>query len=228
MAKEKTRIPDFDDIVFERRNKEYGAYNLRKKYHRTLLMSLLIGIIVLCATVITPYFRATTMQARGQKKEREVIAVMENLDQPEDDLTVEPPPPPPPEETQQQLKYVAPEVVDTISPEEEMQLLTADESIEIIQDEEVIEIVEDIQEEEVTEEYRPPQEVFVIVEEMPEYPGGTEALFEYIYDHIQYPQVALDNSIQGNVIVRFCVTYEGKVDQISAKVESWQTGRESC
>lgn len=213
MAKEKVRIPDFDDIVFEKRNKGYGAYRLRKKYHRTLLLALIIGIMVLCATVITPYFRATTIQAKAQKEEREVIAVMENLDQPEE-LTVAPPPPPPPAETQQQIKYVAPEVVDTINPEDEIQLLTAEESIEIIQDEEFVEIVEDLQEEEV-EEYKPPEQVFLIVEEMPEFPGGTEALFKYIYDHIQYPQVALDNEIEGNVYVKFCVTYQGKVDQIS-------------
>jgi protein TonB len=213
MAKEIKRIPDFDDIVFENRNKEYGAYKLRRKYHRTAIMALVVGIIILCAAVITPYFRATTIQAKERKKEREVIAVMENLDQP-DELTVEPPPPPPPAETQQQLKYVAPEVVDTISPEEEVQLMTAEESVEIIQDDEVIEIVDDLQEEEI-EEYKPPEEIFVIVEEMPEFPGGTEALFEYVYDNIQYPQVALDNEIEGNVYVKFCVTYKGKVDHIS-------------
>lgn len=213
MAKKKEIIPDFDDIVFENRNKEYGAYILRKKYHRTAIMALIVGIMVLCAAVITPYFRATTIQAKERKKEREVIAVMENLDQPEQ-LTVEPPPPPPPAETQQQLKYVAPEVVDTISPEEDVQLLTADESIEIIQDDEVIEIIDDLQEEEI-EEYKPPEEVFVIVEEMPEFPGGTDALYEYIYDHIEYPQIALDNEIEGNVYVKFCVTYQGKVEQIS-------------
>lgn len=244
MAKEITRIPDFDDIVFENRNKEYGAYKLRKKYHRTALMALIVGIMVLCAAVITPYFRATTIQAKAEKKEREVIAVMENLDHPEDELTVEPPPPPPPAETQQQLKYVAPEVVDTIQPEEDVQLLTADESIEIIQDDEVIEIVDDFQEEEIVEEYKPPEEVFIIVEEMPQFPGGTDALFKYIYDHIEYPQIALENEIEGNVYVKFCVTYEGKVEQISvirgvhpsldaeairliSILPTWQPGRQS-
>ncbi|KPK84244.1 MAG: hypothetical protein AMS27_10455, partial [Bacteroides sp. SM23_62_1] len=71
MAKKKEIIPDFDDIVFENRNKEYGAYILRKKYHRTAIMALIVGIMVLCAAVITPYFRATTIQAKERKKERE-------------------------------------------------------------------------------------------------------------------------------------------------------------
>ena len=38
MAKEKMKAPAFDDIVFEDRNKEYGAYKLRKKYSRTMII----------------------------------------------------------------------------------------------------------------------------------------------------------------------------------------------
>ena len=137
---------------------------------------------------------------------------MENLDQPEE-LQIEAPPPPPPAETQQQIKYVAPEVVDSIKPDEEVQLMTMDETVETVQDEEVVEVVEVVEEE--VEEYKPPAEVFVIVEEMPEFPGGTEALFKFIYDNIQYPQIALENSIEGNVIVRFCVNYKGAIEQVS-------------
>jgi len=151
------------------------------------------------------------LQKIEQREEREIIAMMEDLDQPED-LNVEPPPPPPPpEETQQQLKYVAPEVVDSIKPEEQVELLTAAETMEIIQDEEVVEVVEVVVE--VVEEYQPPEEVFIIVEEMPSYPGGEQALYEYIYETIEYPPIALENQITGMVIVRFAVTYEGNIDQ---------------
>jgi protein TonB len=210
MAKELIKIPGFDDIVFENRNKEYGAYSMRKKYNRTLLISFVIGIIALAAAIITPYFRATALQIKSRDKQREVIAVMENLDQP-DDLQIEAPPPPPPAETQQQIKYVAPEVVDSIKPDEEVQLMTMDESVESVQDEEVVEVVEVVEEE--VEEYKPPAEVFVIVEEMPSFPGGNEALFKFIYDNIEYPRDALENAIEGNVVVRFCVTYQGKIEQ---------------
>ena len=210
MATDLNRIPDFDDIVFEKRNKEYGAYSMRKKYHRTLLIGFIIGIVALSAAIITPYFRATAMQIKSKQKEREVIAVMENLDQP-DELRIEAPPPPPPAETQQQVKYVAPEVVDSIKPEEEVQLMTMDETVETVQDEEVVEVVEVIQEE--IEEYKPPAEVFIIVEEMPSFPGGNEALFKFIYDNIEYPRDALENAVEGNVVVRFCVTYQGKIEQ---------------
>ena len=106
------------------------------------------------------------------------------------------------------LKLLIPSTREEVSTD-----LTMDESVETVQDEEVVEIVETQHEE--VEEYKPPDEVFIIVEEMPEFPGGTEALFQYIYDHIQYPQVALENQIEGNVFVKFCVTYQGKIEQVS-------------
>jgi protein TonB len=212
MAKALTRVPGFDEIVFENRNKEYGAYDIRKKYHRALLISFILGMIVLCAAIIVPYFRTTILQHKGEKKEREVIALMENLERP-DELEIEAPPPPPPAEAQQQIKYVAPVIVDSIKPEEEVQIMTMDESVETIQDEEVVEVVEVVHEE--IEEYKPPEEVFIIVEEMPEFPGGVEGIYQFINENVQYPQVAQENQIEGNVFLKFCVTYQGKIDQIS-------------
>jgi TonB family protein len=60
-----------------------------------------------------------------------------------------------------------------------------------------------------------PVEVFVVVEEMPTFPGGDTALMNFIYKSIQYPKNAKEKKIQGRVILRFCVTSEGNVDQVS-------------
>ena len=64
------------------------------------------------------------------------------------------------------------------------------------------------------EEYQPPEQAMIIVEEMPSFPGGEEALYEYIYSTIEYPSVALENNITGMVIVRFVVTYQGNVSGV--------------
>jgi len=216
MAKEFTYVPDFDDIVFKNRNQIYGAYRLRKRYTRTLLISIVVGTLIVVAIFMVQYYRAKTLQLVEQREAVEVIAEMENLDQPED-LNVEaPPPPPPPEEAQQQLRYVAPEVVEEVDPEDQVDLLVADEAVEIIRDEEVTEDVVEVVEiqEEAVEEYAPPEEALVIVEEMPMFPGGEEALYEYIYSTIEYPPIALENDITGMVIVRFVVTWEGKVSNV--------------
>ncbi|HNY52665.1 MAG TPA: energy transducer TonB [Bacteroidales bacterium] len=213
MAKEKFRAPAFDDIVFEFRNKEYGAYKLRKKYNRNVLIALLIGTAIISTVIITPYLNAKAAEGRTQITERQVVVEMENLDQPTDNVAPPPPPPPPPQEGVQQAAYVPPVVVDSVKPEEEIQLMTADQASVEIQDQEVVEVIEiiaeEIQEEEVEE-----AEPFVVVEEMPMFPGGNDELMKYLSDHTIYPEVAKENNIQGKVIVRFCVTPKGGVDRV--------------
>jgi len=213
MKKESTKIPDFDDIVFEIRNKEYGAYMLRKKYSRNVIISILIGVIIMATAIITPYLNAKALENREKRAERQVEIKLENLDQPNESVAPPAPPPPPPAEEVQQQKYIPPEVVDSIKPEEMVQLMTMDEAEDVVQNEEVIEIIEEIKEEVQEEEAEP--EPFIIVEEMPAFPGGIPALLEYIYENTIYPEVAKENNIQGRVIIKFCVTPDGGVDLVS-------------
>jgi TonB family protein len=58
-------------------------------------------------------------------------------------------------------------------------------------------------------------EPFVVVEEMPMFPGGDSAILKYIHENTKYPESAKANNISGRVVVRFCVTETGKVDRIS-------------
>ena len=58
-------------------------------------------------------------------------------------------------------------------------------------------------------------EPFIVVEEMPIFPGGDSALIKYISKNIKYPPVAKINKIQGRVIVRFCVTEAGSINRIN-------------
>ena len=213
MAKEKIKVPAFDDIVFDQRNKEYGAYSLRKKYNRTVIVAMLIGILILGTAIITPYLNAKALENRQKRAERQVEIKMENLDQPAETVAPPPPPPPPPPDVVQQQKYIPPEVVDSIKPEEMDQLMTADEAQIEVQNEEVVEVVAQVKEEVQEEEAEP--EPFVVVEEMPMFPGGDAELLKYIMEHTVYPEVAKENNIQGRVIIRFCVTAKGGVSQVS-------------
>lgn len=211
MAKEKKNFPTFDEIVFEKRNKAYGAFDLRKKYQRTVIISTVLGVIIICTAVIVPYIKAKNIAQIAMRDANEVIADMANNLVQEEAFTPPPPPPPPPSEQQVVVKYVAPVVVDTVKPEDHT-LVSTDEIVETTVDAEAVEVVEEVQEE-VQEEA--PQEVFVVVEEMPSFPGGDAELLKFIYDNIQYPEIAKENNIQGKVIMRFCVTYKGTVDQVS-------------
>jgi len=213
MAKEDKMVPAFDDIVFKERNKEYGAYKLRKRYNRTVVFSLFIGIIILATAVITPYINAKALENKQKRAERQVEIKMENLDQPAEAAPPPPPPPPPPADVVQQQKYIPPVVVDSVKPEDVKQLMTADEAQTEIKNTEVVEVQQNVKEE--VQEAEPEEVPFVVVEEMPSFPGGDAALLKYIGEHTNYPEVAKENNIQGRVIVRFCVTAKGGVSQVS-------------
>ncbi len=212
MTKLKKYFPSLDEITFENRNKDYGAFQLRKRYKRTMIVSTFIGIVIISVAVIIPFIKAKKIAQVAMRDANEVIANMADNLQTEEAFTPPPPPPPPPAEQQVVAKYVAPEIVDSVKPEDNA-LKNFDDLKESTTDQNVLEIPTEAPPEEEVEEV--PQEVFVVVEEMPSFPGGDTELLKFIYDNIQYPEIAKENNIQGKVIMRFCVTYKGTVDQVT-------------
>ncbi len=176
------------------------------------MIAILIGTIIFGTAIIAPYLKASADVNRARRAEKLVEIKMENLDQPQEKVEPPPPPPPPPADAVQPAKYVAPVVVDSIKPEDVKQLMTADQAQVEVKNEEV-QVVQEVQEE--VKEEEAPVEVFVVVEEMPTFPGGETELMKFIYANIQYPDIAKENNIQGRVILRFCVTYKGGVDQVT-------------
>jgi len=59
-----------------------------------------------------------------------------------------------------------------------------------------------------------PKEIFVVVEEMPKFPGGDPELMKFINSNIIYPEAAKSENIQGRVILRFAVMADGNVDNV--------------
>lgn len=113
---------------------------------------------------------------------------------------VQPPPPPEPPKVTEVINIVEDDV--EIDDELEIEDTEADQDTEI-------QIVE-IQEEEAVEE----AEVFFIVENMPEFPGGDLELRKHIAQNVQYPEIAKENGIQGRVFVQFVVNQKGEVEQV--------------
>ncbi len=54
-------------------------------------------------------------------------------------------------------------------------------------------------------------EIFVVVEEMPSFPGGDKALMRFLSDNLRYPSLALESRIQGLVVVQFIIDEQGKI-----------------
>lgn len=204
----KKNVPSFDEIVFEHRNKEYGAYQLRKKYNKNVNIALAIGVFIIFTVAFVPFLMASIKKV--EKKEiKEVEARLEKID--EDAPPPPPPPPPPPEEQQvQQVKFTAPVIVDSVI-NKSNQLVAIDDIEEDIVDVNVEAATAETTEEKVEEA---PKEIFIVVEEMPEFPGGNTLLQPYLNKNVKYPTSAIENGIQGRVFVKFCVNYKGHIEQV--------------
>lgn len=109
---------------------------------------------------------------------------------------------PKPQQVIEQLEIVE----DDTELEEELEIKDTE-----VDDNTKVEIVEVEEEDEVEE-----AEIFFVVEDMPEFPGGQLELRKYIAEHVEYPEIARENEIQGRVYVQFVVNENGKVE--NAKV----------
>ena len=108
-----------------------------------------------------------------------------------------PPPPPPPAVQEVEVLNVVEDNVET----ESIEVNTEDDKEEVVIAAPVEAPVEE-EEEEV---------VFVVVESMPEFPGGQQALFKYLSENVKYPVIAQENGIQGRVICQFVVNKDGSI-----------------
>lgn len=117
--------------------------------------------------------------------------------------TEQPPPPPP--------KIQLPEIIE-VPDEEEIE-----EDIEVELDVEVTEetVIEDIIFEDAPAEEEV-EEVFTIVEDQPEFPGGMAAFYKYVGDNMDYPSQARRMGIEGRVYVQFVVDKDGTVTEVKA------------
>jgi protein TonB len=113
---------------------------------------------------------------------------------------ITPPPPPEPPKATEVLNIVEDDV--EIEDELEIEDTEADASTAV----QIVEIEEEAEEEEA--------QVFFIVENMPEFPGGDLELRKYINQNVQYPEIAKENGIQGRVFVQFVVNQKGEIEQV--------------
>jgi protein TonB len=171
--------------------KKNESANLEKKRGGFFWIGMLLALsVVLLAFEHKVYeiTKSTLGKLQLDLLEEEIIPVSQ--------LTPPPPPPPPAPTT----------VIEIVDDEEDI------EEIEImdmeVDDNTEVEIME-MPEEEIGEE-----EIFTIVEKMPEFPGGTEAMYKYLSRNTSYPSMASDAGIQGVVYVTFVIEKTGKITDV--------------
>jgi protein TonB len=208
MKRKNEKVLEFDEIIFENRNKIYGAYDLRKRYKTATSLSILGGVAFCAALMIIISILA--QNEVSAKPDKDIFVIIEpdsNLDP----VKIKPPEPEKPAPEPIQNRYVAPDVVEDSVKITDM-MLTNDYAIDsvkngVVTDNDTVAYVP------VSDKPVEP-EPFIKVEEMPLFPGGDAALLKYIAENLRYPAEAIENKIQGKVILRFVVTPEGSVDRI--------------
>jgi periplasmic protein TonB len=209
----KTNVGTFDDIVFENRNQEYGAYELRKQYPKRGTIALFISLAIIILVVGVPLIASIIKQMNYNKYlEQSTVMEMENIKEIKRD-EIAPPPPPPPPPAVKEIRFTAPKIVDELT-EPDQELSTFDDladnansgeldtaTVKFVPKEETKEIVK----EEVFESFA--------IQEKPMFPGGDAELIKYVAEHTKYPVIAQEGGIEGTVYIRFVVTKTGDVGQ---------------
>ncbi len=223
------------DLIFEGKNKEFGAYELRKASAKRHNRAMLVILVVLLIVALLGLLANTVLQQNDARPEDQVEqAIIDySADEQEEEEEEEP--------EQQRVEEQQPEAL----PEEILNTVKATE-LQITRDEEVVEEIksqDDLKEtdtaigktdfdkgtddlnvvrvhkEEVIVEEKKPEpvddnRVFDVVEQKPQFPGGEAALLKYVAEHIRYPAMAQENNVQGRVVVQFVVTKTGSVGEV--------------
>lgn len=221
---------DVLDILFDGRNKEYGAYDLRKTYNSRLTKAL-IGAAVVLLLVFVGNILANSL-AKG-KNSKDMIVQDVQLEEVKQEQKNEPPPPPPPPKPEppkvEMAKFTPPKIVkdeevkeDEKPPEveklEDTKIGTVNQ--EGLKDEGIVAPPASDEGKGVVEAPKKVEEdwdkTFTKVEIESDFPGGASAWQRYLIKSLRYPQEAQDNEIQGTVVVQFIVDKEGNVSDVEA------------
>lgn len=221
------------DIVFEGRNKSYGAYELRKDSTKTTTRALLIGAVVFAIAVATPKIaefigNATANDEAVLDTKITTVKLPPKEEKPKENL---PPPPPPPPKVDQ-VKFVKPVVAKTNEVTEEPP------KIEEIKDKNLgKENIKGDPDAELTVEPvgNGPKDVVEEVdnniyntagiEVKPDFPGGIEKFYSYVGKNYQVPE---EEGLKGKVFVSFVVEKDGSLTDIKVIRDiGYGTGKEA-
>lgn len=198
-------------MVFEGKNKDYGAYELRKEVDKRHKRSTILVIIGFSLATALPTFINKALR-EGKEKNVEVTSLSKiNI---EKIKPQELPKEQKQEEVKAQIKFVPPVIKpdDEVKEGEEMMsqdMLNAAPLDENVGQEIVATPIETVKE--IAQEEEP---VFQAVEQMPSFPGGQEEMMKYLSKNTQYPQTAAENGIQGTVFVQFVVDKNGRITDV--------------
>ncbi len=224
------------DLVFEGKNKVFGAYVIRtestKRHNKAVLLTLIgsifFGVLAFCFMKANQYLEQKRLAEQvGQETvlidisqdAEETEPVQERIEQERPELL---------QEVLNSVKVTELQIVEDDKVREEDEILSQDEiqqtdkafgqtNVDNGQDDRAqfqtaVDAV--VVEKPVEKSKEVKEEIHTLVEQMPQFPGGDAALMKYLSSHINYPPMAAENNVQGKVILQFVVEKDGRVGEV--------------
>ena len=205
-----------DEIIFEKKNKSYGAYQLRKRYNKSLGYGLLFALIIFVALTIFAYYKSPNINDYADIELQQEIVEYEqyNMLMNIDSLLVYTSPP---------QKQIAEKdnktmvVVDSVKPETDTVKIVKypDQEIDTLKNDSTALLSDSSKAGRA--DGTSDGAIFTRLDELPEFPGGFGALKQYLLLNTHYPEDARKANIKGMVQVQFIITKYGDIDKVTIK-----------
>ena len=224
------------DLVFEGKNKDFGAYVIRTestKRHNLAVLLALIGAVAVAALSFglmkaNQYLEERRLAALRDQKTIIVDFTPEAEEQQPEQQIIEPEEPEVLEDVLSSVKVTELQIVEDDKVRAEDEILTREEieetdkafgqtNVDNGQDERdkfQTAVIDVVVEKPVEKPKEAVAQVFHSMEQMPQFPGGEAALMKFLQSHINYPPMAAENNVQGRVVVQFVVDKTGKVGEV--------------
>lgn len=224
MAKIDLTSPEWCELIFQDKNKEYGAYKMRsespKRHNWAMAIVVILAII---GFSIPKLIEFATPEKKEVMTEVTVLSKLDEAEVKDDEIKKLEPIAPPPPALKSSIKFTAPVIKkdeevrdeDEIKSQEEITNTKIAISIadvkgnDELNGKDIADLKEVITQASVEEE-----KPYVAVEQMPQFPGGDAELLSYIAKNLHYPTIAQENGVQGKVYIRFVVSATGVVKDV--------------
>ncbi|HNX42814.1 MAG TPA: TonB family protein [Bacteroidales bacterium] len=227
MAKINIFSDDWCNLVFESRPKEYGAYLMRSlssKRHRiaiitTIILFLLVFTLPGLIKRIIPAEKETNVEVTTLSNIKLEKSKTKEIEQPKIEQEL-------PQKVKSTIKFTPPVIKDDAEVKDEEVMKTQEEVSESklsistadvkgnSQDADAVDLADLQQQQTQVVEEEEEEKPFIVVEQIPEFPGGVSSMNKFLKDNIRYPQIARESGITGTVFTTFVVSKTGKISDV--------------
>lgn len=222
------------DLVFEGKNKDFGAYVIRtdspQRHNKavlwTLIGTIIFGLIAFGFVKANQYLEEKRLTEKVEREEV-LIDMSQEAEESKAELIEDKKPEVLQEEESKTYQATELQIVEDKDVREEDEIVSLDERMQtdaiagrVTNSEGSTDLnnfkehINEVVVETPAEPEPKPEQIFKSVEQMPQFPGGDEALLKYLSSHINYPPMAAENNIQGRVVVQFVIDKTGRVGEV--------------